>query len=33
MNKKNLFVALLALIGFMSFSACSDKDTETGEQL
>jgi len=31
MNKKNLFVALLALVGLMSFSACSDKDTETGE--
>ena len=31
MNKKNFFVSLLALIGLMSLSACSDNDTETGD--
>ena len=31
MNKKKIFAALLALVGLISFSACSDKDTETGE--
>ncbi|HAT62589.1 MAG TPA: hypothetical protein DCS83_08655 [Prevotella sp.] len=30
MNKKNIFVPLLATIGLLPFSACSDNNTETG---